>query len=145
MTSICTAENRLPRRLRPESPWFDAECHQANKEVRRHHERVYYSRKPSVCYRIWRNARWSTTTSYCDRNKSPWNGRVREAGGKTQRNSGRLSLTCWLLVPRAASPDNFTAQQFSTTARSRHHVMSHSFADDTQLYRHTTVRDVAYR
>ena len=43
------------RRLRPaESPWFDAECHQAKEEVRRH-ERVYYSRKTSVCYRIWRN------------------------------------------------------------------------------------------
>jgi len=42
------------RRLRPESPWSDTECSQAKKKVRRL-ESVYYSRKSSVCHRIWRN------------------------------------------------------------------------------------------
>ena len=50
------------RRLRPESPWFDAECHQAKKEVSslstiiRHRQSVTGSGE----------MRWFNTTSFCD-------------------------------------------------------------------------------
>ena len=93
------------RRLRPESPWFDAECHQAKEEVRRH-ERVYYSRKKSVCYRIWRNAVVHYNQLLRQKQESYWNGRVRETGGNAKELWKTVSD---LLVPRASPPDNFTA------------------------------------
>ena len=68
------------RRLRPESPWFDAECHQAKKEVRRL-ESVYYTTTSPVCYRIWQNAVVQYNQLLRLKQECYWNSRVREAGG----------------------------------------------------------------
>ena len=62
------------------------------------------------------------------------------AGGTT---SETVDLDCGIPQGSSLGPLKFVVYAADLhNLTSRHHVMSHSFADDTQLYRHTKVRDV---
>ena len=97
------------RRHQPEVPWFDAECHEANKEVR-HRESIYYRRKLPACCQLWCDAVVRFNQLLRRKQDSFWNGHIREADSDPRRLWKTLNN---LLTPRTTSPDHFTAQQFS--------------------------------
>jgi len=62
------------------------------------------------------------------------------SGGATSETA---DLGCSLLQVSSLGPLKFVVYATDLHAVTRHHnVRLHSFADDTQLYRHTTIRDV---
>jgi len=117
------------RRVRPQSLWFDAECLQAKRDVRRL-ESTYHITKTLVCHRIWRSAVVQYNVLLRRKQECYWSSRVREAGGNARELWKTVSH---LLVPQTAPPDNFSAQQFSAIFKDKVDAIRSSMVGSSAL------------